>query len=698
MKKYPFVKQEGLKDCGVCCLQMIIKYYKGYVPISKLRHITKTTKDGTTAYHLINALESLGFKAQGVECSLNVLKQEHLPLIAHVTIDNIYNHYIVIYEIDHQKQQLLIADPNSEIYKISFKDFKKIWNKIVILVNPIKKIPIYKSTNLFKFLKFCLKPYKFKLLSLFIMSLIITILSIVTSFFLQFMIDGLNKQNNNYFIFISLIFLTFSIFKILIQFFRNKMFIKIYKDIDKYITNDTFSKIINLPYLSYCTQTTGEYISKIYDLNSIRNIITKLILNLFVDIVLGLFSIIFLFKINIIMSFLTLLIFSSNILVILIYKKKIENSIKQIQKEKDITTSIMIESISGYETVKNLNLENYILKNFKEKYNNLLKYNSDYHQIINKEQLIKDILHYLSITIITLIGIYLTLNSKITLGSLLTFQALVNYFLMPVQDIFNLDYELKESILAFNRIINLESDDDITYGNKKISSYTINFLHTSYTHFDKYKILDDITFTIKEKDKVFLTGLSGSGKSTILKLISKKYPSNIGQVYIGNIDICSCNKDSFKNNISYISQNETLFTKPIYDNLTLGKIIDDSIFQKVMKVCEIDKLLVSKKKNLFSLIEENGNTFSGGERQQIILGRILLQNSKILLIDEGLNQMDISLERRILKNIIENYANKTIIVVSHRFDNIDLFNHLLEIKDGKIIKDLKKGEKYEQIR
>ena len=99
MKKYPFVKQEGLKDCGVCCLLMIINYYKGYVPIEKLRSMTKTNKNGVNAYNLIETANKLGFNAKGLKVD-NLDVNINLPAIAFVTVDKSYNHYIVIYEIN----------------------------------------------------------------------------------------------------------------------------------------------------------------------------------------------------------------------------------------------------------------------------------------------------------------------------------------------------------------------------------------------------------------------------------------------------------------------------------------------------------------------------------------------------------------------------------------------------------------------
>ena len=172
-------------------------------------------------------------------------------------------------------------------------------------------------------------------------------------------------------------------------------------------------------------------------------------------------------------------------------------------------------------------------------------------------------------------------------------------------------------------------------------------------------------------------GESGSGKSSLFKLLMKYYKPNKGSIKIDDIDI---NNINIGNDICYISQNEMLFTASLYDNL----VLDSKVKQK--EVEEISNKVYVNKTNYKMLIEDNGFNLSGGEKMRIVLARTLLRNPKILIIDEGLNMVDVNLERKILKNILN--MDMTIIFVSHRLDNIDLFKRVVELKEGKIIKDV----------
>ena len=203
-------------------------------------------------------------------------------------------------------------------------------------------------------------------------------------------------------------------------------------------------------------------------------------------------------------------------------------------------------------------------------------------------------------------------------------------------------------------------------------------------------ILKNVTLEINEGERVMLVGESGSGKSTLLKVIKKYLDVKNDMVSIGGIDINNYNDDAF-GQVSYISQNEMLFTDSLYQNANLYRELKPREVINSLSLTKADKI-IKNDLGLNSLIEENGFNLSGGEKQRIILARALLNESKIILIDEGTNQLDVSLERVILKNIFEKHKNKTIIVISHRMNNLDLFNHLIRLEKGVVTEDVLYGK------
>ena len=196
LKKYPFVKQEGYKDCGCASLSMIIKFYNGNVSIDRLRDLTHTNKNGTSAYNLIKASKDLGFYSKGLKGNIENLHDIILPCIAHVIIDNIYKHYVVIYEINLSKNYLIIADPAKGITRMSFSDFSSIWSGILIILYPVRSIPYNKKVNFFEFIFNNIVQYKKDVIYLFVLSIFVVLFKLLLFFYFKFIIEGLDISKN----------------------------------------------------------------------------------------------------------------------------------------------------------------------------------------------------------------------------------------------------------------------------------------------------------------------------------------------------------------------------------------------------------------------------------------------------------------------------------------------------------------------
>ena len=293
----------------------------------------------------------------------------------------------------------------------------------------------------------------------------------------------------------------------------------------------------------------------------------------------------------------------------------------------------------------------------------------------NLQEFFKNLVSEVGFLITVFIGILLIRNNVITLGMLLTINTLISYFLEPIKNIVNYDYSFKEANNSYKRVCELFNENKKNYS--EVSNGNIELDKLSFSYDNKCENLKDISLTINKNSKVLLIGKSGSGKSTLLKLIKKYYESN-SNIKIGNNSLYS------DTNISYISQNEILFTDSLLNNLKLNRNIDSDCINRVLKICHVDSIIKKNNLGLNMLIEENGFNLSGGEKQRIILARTLLNNFDILLIDEGLNQVDINLERKILKELFNYYKDKTIIIVSHRYNNMDLYDQVIKVSNGKI--------------
>lgn len=694
IRKYPFIKQDNIKDCGCACLGMIINFYGGNLPIDQIRDLTKTDKNGTTAFHIIEACKSIGFNAEGIKTSLEQLNKENLilPCIAHVVIDGKYKHFVVIYKIDFKNKKIIIADPSCSIKKITFSEFQKMWSGVLITLYPLKKLPLTQNISFIDFLLKIIKLHKAFIFNIIMLSIFITMFSVISSFYMKNILDAIN-YNNLTIIFIFFLFI--NIFKILSDFFRNKLLIYLNQKIDLLLTLDTYKKIISLPYNYYHTRTTGDIISRVNDLSIIRNMITKVSLSLFIDLPLALVTFIIFYIINTKLFFISLIIVFIYLLLMIFSKNRIINNINTIQVNKSETMSYMIETINGFETVKSVGNEAQIIDKFEKKYVKFLKNIFKFDNYNNTISILKDLVNAMGYLTIIYVGAKMVILGNLTFGDLLVFVNLLNYFLEPIKNIIDLNSEIKEAKNSLRRILELfknENKKQTFIDNVKVKEISFNNLSYSYDY--KEKQLKKINLKLK-KQKILILGKSGSGKSTLFKLLMRYYEIPRNQITINGYDINDYKDDVIKQNFSYISQNEILYTDSIYNNLKIDKNITEEQIIEISKKCFIDEFLNDLGLNM--LIEENGYNLSGGQRQRIILARALLKNFEVLIIDEGLSQMDINLERKILKNLFKMYENKIIIVISHRFDNMDLYDRVIELKNGEIVKDVFKNEWYRYI-
>ncbi len=671
-KKYPFIKQESYKDCGLACTMMIIKYYRGYVARNKLSEMLKLTKNGITAYHIVNTLNELGFNAKGIkQDKLNVTS---VPFIAHMIIDNSYYHYVTVYKVTNK--YILLADPADKIKKVSFVKFYEEWTGINIVMHPVKPIDKIKNTNYLHTLKDLITPNIKLIFKIAFISIIMTLSAVISTFFFQAIIDDINGEHLKT---IYIVFLILILIKILTTYIRNKLLINLTNNFDNYLTKNTFKHIIELPYLYYHSHTTGEIVSKINDLAKAKDTLTKVLLIIMIDIPLTIFSAISLLSINSTLFLIILTMFLFYIVIVFSTRKKLNYQTYNNLKQKAEINSYMTESISAFETIKGINAENSINQTFIIKYNDYLQNSQKLNNFINKILASNDIISNIGQVLIIIVGLILVQNNELSLGMFITYNILTNLFLEPVRNIIDLNFEIKEAINSIRRVLDLYEDKQ-EKNEEDIS--LIRFENLSFTFDDQKYALKNINLTIIKGEKILITGKSGSGKSTLVKLIKGYYANYEGKLLI-NEKIATNNTS-----INLISQHETIFTGTILDNITLKGNKD---LKNIKKISILEEIIRGYHLKDYTLLEENGLNISGGQRQRIALARAL-QNFNLLIIDEGFSGLDIDLERRLLKNLFNNYSNKTIIVISHRLNNLDLFDRFIKLDNGKIILDEKRKD------
>ena len=660
------IRQRDEKDCGVCSLLSIIRYYKGNVPLEQLRLDAKTSNEGTTAWNLIVASKKYGFDAMGMQVE-NIRDIKRLPAIAHMNLKKGFNHYVVIEKIT--KDKIILMDPAKGKVIKSLCEFQNEWSGVVLLFYPKQKIVVLKNeVTLFKIFKKIFASEKKIIKIIVLVSFLLTIFTIVLGYYFQ-MFNSLymDKYPINYLKVLVIIFSSIICLKLFLTYYRSYLENHLNKNIDCLITSDFLKHLFNLPLKVITSRKSGEILSRVNELTSIKGLITEIFITYSLDFLLVLITTFLLISIN---SKLFLILFLTTMIYLfigIITKKSIfEKAYQNISYEAELNNTIL-ENIKMINSIKNLDSVDNTLNKVEEK---LTEYLYDTYKLniyLNKTKIFKISCYEVGQFLISTYGFYLVYNGIINIVDLITFNTLLSFYFEPLKNIIDCipKYSfMKASISKINDFLSIKKEN--LGAATATDGYGISINHLKYSYNKYQNILDDVNITINEGQFILLQGASGTGKSTLCNILNKNITDYSGDVILGKLNYKDISIKTIRDNITYVGQNENIFTGTIKENIILDNKISDIDLNKVCKICKVDDIISKKAFRLESVIGSDEGNISGGEKQRIILARAVLKNSNILILDEALSEVDINLELEILKNIRESYKNKTIIYISHK--------------------------------
>lgn len=661
------VKQHDLKDCGICSLLSIIRFYGGNVSLEQLRYDASVTRDGTTALNIILASKKYGFDAVGLKVTSLEDKKIVLPAIAHLNLSNGLQHFVVIYKIT--KDKIIIMDPAKGKVVMPKDNFLKVWSNILLVFYPKRQITFIKNDKSILKLFFKIIYLDKKLfVSIIIYSILLVLFTISSNYYFKFMLDAIEQNYHiSYLYVISLIFAFLIIFKMICEYIKRYLENHLSKNIDVYMNKEFINHIFNLPLNCITSRSSGEIITRVKELASVKILFADTFLNNVLNLTLMLVTLPLLIHIN---GKLFLILLGSIILYMIvgvitskiIYKKAYQN----IEYEAQFN-STLIENINAIHSIKNLDITNIQLSKIEEVLATYIYDSYKLNSFINKESVWKNIINDTSIFFINTLGLYLVYKRMISIASLITFNFLLGIFIEPLKScIDNLPRYafLKATYNKLNDFISVKKE---VIGEKgKIISNSITIRNLNYSYNNCHNLITNLNVSIRAGAFVALKGRSGSGKSTLCHIINNYITDYSGDVLIGGENIKDLNIATIRENVMYVSQNENIFTGTIKENILLDRKISKKDFLKVCRICEIENLVSAKPLRYDTTISESLDNISGGEKQRIILARALLKDFSILILDEALSEVDYKLERKIMGRIKRNFQDKTIIYVTHK--------------------------------
>ena len=714
-----------MRDCGAACLAMVAKHYGMSLPITKCRELTKTDKIGTNLYGLVDGAEKIGFKAEALsggpdELAEGIANGEIcFPFVAHTVSEDTMLHYVVVYGVKHGRFQ--IADPGKGKQRMTPEQFFSCWTGYIVT---FEKTAGFQKKNETKgsFSKFftLLKGQYRKLAAILALSLVISAIGILGSFVFQIVLDDFFSEpyaeesvdigeveehshedesplertvealavyaKNFHVIFCVLI--AMYLVQAGIQLARSYLIILISRKIDIRLTLSYYNHIMNLPVSSISVRQTGEYLSRFSDASTIRQAISTATLTLLMDSIMVVACGVILYLQNRRLFFVALPVVILYAAVVLIFRKPIEKSNRSVMENDARLQSYFKESIDGVETVKAACAE----KQSKEKRTGKFQRFID---AIVKSSMISALQDTLAGTIeligtvaILWLGFYMALSGQVTVGSVMTFYALLAYFTEPIKNLIGLQPTIQTAFVAADRlndILDLHSEEIEEGGETLPVIDTLAFQNVDFRYGNRELTLADISFTISKGEKIAIVGESGSGKTTLAKLLLRFYEPERGSILLNGGDVKELDLYALRRAVAYVDQNTFLFSDTIKNNLKLGNAeATDAEIEQVCKISRADEFIGKLPLGYDTPLDENGMNLSGGQRQRLAIARALLKKPQLLILDEATSNLDTITEASIKNTISQVNSDTTCMIIAHRLTTIRNCDRIYVMEHGRI--------------
>lgn len=550
-----------------------------------------------------------------------------------------------------------------------------------------------KKVSIWKYVKKCYPYFKREKKALIILIIISLIISIFNSFGPALMAKVLDYATSSR-LDVALKYLLFVVgLALVIDFFDKIVFTRNYTKIQESITNnikkDVISSYFEIDNKELLKTSSGIFLTRITSdpdniinaFDAVRGNFTKILSNIFVFI--------YIFHINFVLGIITII---GTICVYLVEKSAMDkwNAYrKRRNKLRDRNTTIINEGLKGTHDIKLLN----IVEHFKNKVSgNLDELCNDTVGSIKVDSgyvFLRTIVVYVFTTVLIVLSIYFVKFDVIKVSSLIAIFMYKDRLFTSILYLAWTERQLKEFALSAERIFEVIDHSKFKlehYGNKRVNELSgkIEFKNV-YFKYEKDSVLKGVSFNIEPKDTVAIVGKSGSGKTTIVNLISKIYEVDKGSILLDGNNINNLDKYSIRNNISVISQKPYLFNMTIKENLLLvSPNASQKQIENVCKICELHDYIMNLPKKYNTLVGEGGVTLSGGECQRVAIARALLMKTNIILFDEATSALDNETQENIQKAINNISSEYTMIIIAHRLSTIKNCNKIIVIDDGKV--------------
>lgn len=687
--KTPTIFQMEGTECGAASLAMVMAYYGKHVPLDKVRVDTGVSRDGCKASKILMGARKYGFVTEGRRMGLNALMEVQTPCIIHWN----FNHFVVYEGI--KRGYAYINDPAQGRRKLTMEELDEAFTGVVLICRPGEGFTkTKKESSLWDFVKKRLQGQYASLVSLILLGVCLIFPGLFMPVFSQIFIDDvLAKGNTGWLKPLILAMLGTVLFQAAFTFYRNHLLVKLQNKMALVSSHSFLSHMFRLPMSFYDQRYAGDLAGRVENNNTICEFIAGDLATNVLNIFVSLFYLVLLLLYSPLLTVIGLVTIGINFALMKLTSEKMSRSIMKMQQDQGSMLGVVLSGINIISTLKAAGVENQYTSRvlgYHAKYTRMEQSHGKLQQMINA---VPQIMNQVCNILVLMIGGCLVINGTLTAGMLVAFNTLLAAFMEPVNELtqfvekiqkIKADMSRVDDILRYDEDEKYTQEKDTHASSQKLSGeIELKDIAFGYSKLEK-PLVEHFNFHLYSGRSIAFVGASGCGKSTVSKIISGLYLPWDGEILVDGSPLKDVGPEIQSASISTVSQDITLFSGSIKDNITMWNktIRDEDIIRAAKDACIHD--VITKKPGAYDYhLIEGGKNLSGGQRQRLEIARALVTNPTILIMDEATSALDVITEKEIVDNIRRRGC--TCIIVAHRLSAIRDCDEIIVMEKGKIV-------------
>lgn len=693
MKKYvktPTIFQMEGTECGAASLAMIMAYHGKYVPLDKLRVDTGVSRDGCRASKIMQGSRKYGFETEGYRMGLEaLLKEDRLPCIIHWN----FNHFVVFEGV--KGKYAYLNDPARGRRKITKQELDEGFTGVVLFFWPTESFTKSKKIRtLVHYARQRLKGQRSAILYLILLGLFLVFPGLLTPIFSQIFIDDILIGGTKDWLKILIIaMLGSALFQAGITFYRNTILVKLQNKIALISTHGLLSHMFRLPMSFFDQRYAGDLASRVSNNNIVAEFIAGDLAQSILNLIVSAFYLILLLSYSPLLTLIGVGSVIINFVIIKLTSDTISRSIMKMQQDQGKMTGVIFSGINIITTLKAAGVENQFASRVLGYYAKSSVQKQSHGKLQQAINSVPQITSQICNILVLMIGGVLVIRGNLTAGMLIAFNTLLAAFIEPVNELVGFVQRIQQIKADMSRVDDIlrheedevfkESEEKVERIGKLSGQIELHDISFGYSKLEK-PLIEGFSFKLQSGKSIAFVGASGSGKSTVSKIISGLYMPWGGDITVDGDSLRNIPSEIQTSSISTVSQEISLFSGTIHDNITMWNdtLRDEDIIQAAKDACIHD--VITKRPGAYdSHLAEGGRNLSGGQRQRLEIARALVTNPTILIMDEATSALDPMTEKEIMDNIKRRGC--TCIIIAHRLSAIRDCDEIIVMDKGKVV-------------